>query len=111
LQRNSINERGPRPLWLAEHRFIVTALARGYAAPPASAESKDDISFDGMWNVCDSNKDGAVTKAEFVAAMSKVYDAHMKKAKSMPDGAKMMKGEALTPEGMRALFRATYPGP
>jgi hypothetical protein len=89
----------------------MLAAGLGVATLPAAGESLDDISFSGLWNICDSNKDGTVTKAEFVAAMGKSYDAHMKKMKSMPDSAKMMKGEALTADGLRALFRATYPGP
>lgn len=83
----------------------------GLAATAAKAESQDDISFNGMWDICDSNKSGTVTRAEFVAAMGKAYDMHMKKMKKMPDATKMMKGDALTADGLRALFRATYPGP
>jgi hypothetical protein len=90
---------------------ILLATGFGTATAVAHAESQDDISFDGMWNICDTNKDGTVTKAEFMAAMGKAYDSHMKKMKSKPDAAKMMKGDALTADGLRALFRATYPGP
>ncbi|MCW5632609.1 MAG: hypothetical protein KIT17_04665 [Rubrivivax sp.] len=89
----------------------MLAAGLGTATLPATAETVEDMSFSGMWNLCDSDKNGAVTKAEFLTAMGKAYDAHMKKMKSMPDGGKMMKGEALTADGLRALFRATYPGP
>ncbi|MBL8341835.1 MAG: hypothetical protein JNL30_10240 [Rubrivivax sp.] len=96
-----------------KRELFAAALAAGFGAIAATAraEGPDDISFSGMWDICDSNKDGTVNRAEFVAAMGKAYDAHMKKMKSKPDAAKMMKGDALTADGLRALFRATYPGP
>jgi hypothetical protein len=94
------------------HLFATLLVAGlGFAAFPASAEGPDDISFNGMWDICDTNKDGTVTRAEFITAMGKAYDTHMKKMKTKPDAAKMMKGNALTADGLRELFRATYPGP
>jgi hypothetical protein len=89
----------------------VAAASLVSAQAMAQGAGKDDISFDGMWNICDENKDGAVTKAEFVKAMGDMYDKHMKKMKAMPNADKMMKGNALTADGLRMLFRATYPGP
>ncbi|MBI5721268.1 MAG: hypothetical protein HZC37_26660 [Burkholderiales bacterium] len=89
----------------------AVAAATAFSAAPALAETPDDISFNGMWNVCDENKDGGVTRAEFVKAMGVMYDKQMKKAKSMPNADKMMKGDALTAAGLRELFKSTYPGP
>ena len=89
----------------------AVAAATALSAAPALAEGVDDISFNGMWNICDENKAGGVTKAEFVQAMGTLYDKQMKKAKSMPNADKMMKGDTLTAAGLRELFKATYPGP
>lgn len=95
-------------------RFLLAAAvaaATALSAAPALAEGPDDISFNGMWDVCDQNKDGGVTRAEFVKAMGTLYDKQMKKAKSKPNADKMVKGDALSAAALRELFQATYPGP
>ena len=75
---------------------IVTALAAtlmlGLTALPAMAETQADMSFDGMTAMSrmDKNKDGMVSKQEFLDMMAAVWDEKTKKMK-MKDG--KMNGE------------------
>ncbi len=67
---------------------VTTALlAALLAASPARAETEADMSFDGMVKMqrMDKNKDGRVSKQEFMDRMSAVWDARAKKA-AMKDG-------------------------
>jgi Ca2+-binding EF-hand superfamily protein len=75
-------------------RFIAaltTAFALGAFGTVAHAETSDDMSFSGMTKLerIDKNKDGMVSKAEFLEMMGKVYDM---KAKEMK-----VKGGKMTP--------------
>lgn len=59
--------------------LVILALA---ALPLAvSAETFEDMSFDGMMKMpmLDANKDGKVSKKEFLDMMGKMWDAKMKK--------------------------------
>ena len=75
---------------------IITTLAAslmlGLTALPAMAESEADMSFDGLTKMerMDKNKDGMVSKKEFLDMMSAMWDAKAKKMK-LKDG--MMSGE------------------
>jgi hypothetical protein len=62
--------------------LAATTLALLGAGTAARAETMDDNSFSGMFKMAmmDSNKDGMVSKAEFLAMMGKVWDM---KAKEM----------------------------
>jgi hypothetical protein len=72
-------------------RLIATAaacLSLASFGGAALAESNDDMSFSGMFKMdrIDVNKDGMVSKAEFMDTMGKVYDMKAKEMKSKPDG-------------------------
>jgi len=91
------------PLW----RFTMNklslgamALAVGLAAPLAASAQDNMANYDG-------NKDGMVSKKEFVDAMSKRYDEMMAKAKQMPAGeqAKMIKSAQFTSAGIDWFLR------
>jgi hypothetical protein len=71
------------------------ALAVGLAAPFAALAQDNMAKYD-------DNKDGMVSKEEFVNAMSKRYDEMMAKAKQMPAGdqAKMLKSAQFTNAGL-----------
>ena len=75
---------------------IITTLAAslmlGLTALPAMAESEADMSFDGLTKMerMDKNKDGMVSKKEFLDMMSAMWDAKAKKMK-LKDG--MMSSE------------------
>lgn len=76
------------------------ALALGMAiAPVASAEEPWRI--DDLFKTADMNKDGMVTKEEFMHAAGMRFDQAMEKIKKMSDSAKYMKGNMMTREGFR----------
>jgi hypothetical protein len=82
-------------------RFVAVvataALLAGFGSA-ALAETKDDMSFSGMANMdhVDRNKDGMVSKAEFLEMMGKVYDM---KAKQMK-----VKGDKMTPADFQQIL-------
>ena len=62
---------------------LSTALALGAFGAVAHAETNDDMSFSGMFKMerLDKNKDGMVSKEEFLEMMAKVYDMKAKEMK------------------------------
>jgi len=67
----------------AAHRIaaiVATTLALS-ASMPALAETEADMSFDGMVRMArmDKNKDGMVSKQEFLNTMAEVWDMKAKK--------------------------------
>lgn len=78
----------------SKQRFILlaTTLALATATGVARAETADDASFSGMARMerMDKNKDGMVSRAEFLEMMGKVYDM---KAKAMKAKGGMMSSE------------------
>jgi hypothetical protein len=85
-------------------------LALG-ATLPASAQPRSQgdvvVSYHQMWEMADKNKDGMLSKQEFMDAMSAMYDMQMKKMKG---DAMMVKGEMLSADAIRKLFKELYPG-
>ena len=82
-------------------RFIILALATAASlgsAGLAHAETNDDMSFSGMFKAdrIDGNKDGMVSKAEFMAMMEKAYDMKAKEMKAKPVGMTMEQFKAFT---------------
>jgi adenylosuccinate synthase len=80
------------------------AMALGMATATTTASAKDR--YPALAAAADMNKDGMVSKEEFMQAMGKMYDEKMEKMKAMPAAAqaKMMKGDQMTIEGARALL-------
>ena len=80
------------------------AMALGLATAATTASAKDR--YPAMAAAADMNKDGMVSKEEFLQTMGKMYDEKMEKMKAMPAAAqaKMMKGDQMTIEGLRALL-------
>ncbi len=74
---------------------MVLALAAGLALPLAASAADSTSSYD-------LNKDGVVSKQEFLEAMGRHYDNAMAKAKQMPaaDQGKMIKGTGMTNAGL-----------
>lgn len=83
---------------------LAAALSLGVALP---AHAEDPYTFDKVFRMADKNKDGMVTKEEFLAAMGEVYDAKMKAMKNDP---KMVKGTAMTRDGLKDLIADVYKG-
>jgi len=77
--------------------LVATSLALLSIGTAARAETQDDNSFSGMFilSKMDTNKDGMVSKAEFLAMMGKVWDM---KAKEM-----QVKGDKMNAEDVKKL--------
>lgn len=78
----------------------LTSIALALGSTVARADNTaDDMSFSGMWRMdyVDANKDGTMSKAEFLTLMGKVWDM---KAKEMK-----IKGDKMSAEDMKALAR------
>jgi len=81
------------------------ALALGLiaAAPAALAQDRYPLWVDAV----DANKDGMVTRDEYLKYMGTMYDEKMAKMKKMSpaDQTKMMKDNSMTIEAFRILYR------
>ena len=77
--------------------LAVTTIALLAGTTAARAETMDDNSFSGMFKMAmmDADKDGMVSKAEFLAMMGKVWDM---KAKEMA-----VKGDKMSGDEMKKL--------
>lgn len=86
----------------------AAALAMSMAFAPLAASAQQAGQLD--YNCCDANKDGMISKQEFLDEMGKRYDKAMEMAKKMPaaDQAKMMKGTQLTIEGFNMMMKELY---
>lgn len=72
-----------------KHTLVALTLAgaAACAATPAFAETDADASFSGMVAMprIDKNKDGMVSKKEFMDTMSKIWDMKAKQMKAKDD--------------------------
>ena len=86
--------------WLA---IPAMALCMGFA-PIAMAD--EVFKFEDFFKMADTNKDGMMTKQEFMNAAGMRYDAMMVKMKKMPGdkGKMMMKGDIMTKEGSKMFI-------
>lgn len=83
--------------------IVVAAASTGFAAPAFAQEgTQDDFMILFKMQMMDKNKDGMVSKKEFIAMMDKAYDM---KAKAM--GAK---GGLMTEAQMREFLKSLYTG-
>jgi hypothetical protein len=83
--------------------IVVAAASTGLSAPAFAQEgTQDDFMILFKMKMLDANKDGMVSKKEFMAMMDKAYDM---KAKAM--GAK---GGLMTEAQMRDFFKSLYTG-
>jgi hypothetical protein len=66
---------------------VVAAAAIGSATSAVFAETLEDMSFSGMveMKMIDKNKDGMVSKKEFLDTMAKVWDMQAAKLKGKKD--------------------------
>ncbi len=78
--------------WLAA-AMITMPLA---LAMPTPALALNDLTLEKYFSMMDGNKDGGVSKKEFIARMEKMFDQH---AAKMKGDSKMMKGEMMTKAG------------
>ena len=83
--------------------IVVAAASTGLSAPVFAQEgTQDDFMILFKMQMMDKNKDGMVSKKEFIAMMEKAYDM---KAKAM--GAK---GGLMTEAQMREFLKSLYTG-
>jgi hypothetical protein len=77
------------------------ALALSFAFVPLSAAALD-------YNCCDRDKDGMVSKKEYLDEMARRYDAAMAKMKAMPaaEQARVIKGSQMTAAGFDQFLQA-----
>lgn len=85
---------------------IALALGAATIATPAFARN-DDLTFPIIFQMADKNADGMVTKEEFLAAMARAYDMKMD---AMKGDTRMVKGNAMTRDGLRDLLNSVYSG-
>ena len=83
---------------------LAMALSAGMALP---AHAEDPWSFDKVFRMADKNKDSMVSKQEFLDAMATVYDSRMK---AMKNDSKMVKGNAMTRDGLQSVIDEIYRG-
>jgi hypothetical protein len=86
------------------------AMALGLATATTSASAKDRYPV--LMAAADTNKDGMVSKEEFLQAMATMYDEKMTKMKTMAPAAqsKMMKDDQMTLAAYRAFWREIQGG-
>jgi hypothetical protein len=82
-------------------------LATLMSTAPAYAQGPMEFKFDQFLTMADKDKDSMVGKKEFLDAMGQMYDKGMAKMKG---DAKMVKGDKMTMDGVRALLAEIYKG-
>ena len=85
--------------------IAAIAMSLGVTLATTDASAKDR--YPQMMAAADMNKDGMVSRDEFLQAMGTMYDQKMVKMKAMSatSQAKMMKDNQMTIDGYRSLFR------
>jgi Ca2+-binding EF-hand superfamily protein len=78
--------------------FAILAMAAAFSTTAARAETADDMSFSGMVEMkrIDKNKDGMVSRAEFLESMGKVWDMKMRQMK--------LSGERMTEKDFQQIL-------
>jgi Ca2+-binding EF-hand superfamily protein len=56
--------------------LLAATLAAAFAAAPAAYAGKEDEDFDKFVKMCDTDKDGMVSKAEVMKMVEKMYDKY-----------------------------------
>jgi hypothetical protein len=85
----------------------AVTLATLMSTAPAYAQGPMEFKWDAFLTMADKNKDNMVTKKEFLDAMGQMYDKAMTKMKNDP---KMVKGDMMTMDGVKALLAEIYKG-
>ena len=88
---------------------LALTILGGVVSMPARAD-QGDIYFNMIFEMADKNKDTMVSRAEFLDAMGRAYDLKMAAYKKAGDSGKMIKGDAMTREGLKQLIADTYKG-
>jgi len=89
----------------------AAALGLALSMSPITSSAQELYDFDKLMKMADTNKDGMITKDEFMTAMSTAFDSKMAAMKAMPDSSKMMKGDMMTRAGLKSFLEDLYQGP
>jgi hypothetical protein len=91
-------------------KTILAATALALSVGVATADTFPRAYAKEMAMAMDVNKDGTVTKEEFLKMMGQKFDEKMAALKKMApaDAAKMMKGDAMTIEGFVSFFSSLH---
>lgn len=85
---------------------LALGLSTSLAVLPSQARA-EQLTFPVIFKMADKNNDGMVTRQEFLDAMGQAYD---KKMAAMKNDAKMVKGAAMTRDGLKSLLNDVYHG-
>jgi len=90
---------------MKKSRLAIPVMAMCMAFAPV-AMADEVFKFEDFFKMADSNKDGMMTRQEFMNASGMRYDAMMAKMKKMPgDKSKMMmKGDMMTKDGSKMFI-------
>jgi Ca2+-binding EF-hand superfamily protein len=91
-------------------KTILAATALAMCFGVATADTSPRAKAREMAIAMDVNKDGTVTKDEFLKMMAMKYDEKMEAMKKMApaQAAKMMKGDAMTIDGFVSFFSTLH---
>ena len=88
---------------------MITSMAVAGFLSPSYAVGDGSMSFDEIFRMADKNNNKMVTKEEFLDAMGRAYDMKIKKMKGSKDET-MVKGNAMTREGLKSFLEEVYRG-
>ena len=98
---------------MKQSSLAVSVLTLGLMAASASLPARadmGDLTFNMIFEMADKDRNATITKQEFLDAMGKAYDMKMAKMKTGKDADKMMKGNAMTMDGFKALINDIHSG-
>ena len=90
--------------------LAVAVLSLGLAAASPARADAGDITFNAIFAMADKDRNAMITKQEFLDAMSRAYDMKMEQMKAGKDAGTMVKGNAMTREGFKALINDIHSG-
>ena len=93
--------------------LAATTVSLGLMAATVSLPARadmGDITFNAIFAMADKDRNSMITKQEFLDAMGKAYDMKMAKMKAAKDADKMMKGNAMTMDGLKSLINDVHSG-
>jgi hypothetical protein len=58
------------------HALALAAIATAVSLPAAAYNEREDLNFDAFVVMCDTDKDGMVSKSEAMRQIEKMFDKH-----------------------------------
>lgn len=88
---------------------VILGLMCSTVSSPACAD-QGDLDFNRIFAMADKDKNSMITKEEFLDAMGRAYDMKMAKMKAAQGADKMVKGNAMTRDGLKSLLNDIHYG-